>query len=63
MSEEHYLFIQSATEKSRERDFVKKKEHLICKFNEIQQHQVKETTSKLQPHILNQALLTLPMLH
>ena len=35
-SEEHYLLIQSATEKSRENEFVKKKEHLICKFNEIQ---------------------------
>ena len=36
VSEEHYLLIQSVTEKSREYEFVKKKEHLICKFNELQ---------------------------
>ena len=29
----------------------------------FRQHQVKETTSQLQPHMLNQALLTLRMLH
>ena len=64
VAEEHYLLIQSVTEKSRENEFVKKKEHLICKFNELhRQHQVKETTSKLQPHMLNQALLTLRTLH
>ena len=33
VSEEHYLLIQSVTEKSREYVLVKKKEHLICKFN------------------------------
>ena len=27
------------------------------------QHQVKETTRKSQPHVLNQALLTLQILH
>ena len=36
VSEEHYLLIQYVPEKSRENEFVKKKEHLICKFNEIQ---------------------------
>ena len=33
VSEEHYLLIQSATEKSRENEFVKKKEHLMCKID------------------------------
>ena len=35
LSEEHYLLIQSLTEKLRENDFVKKKKYLICKFNEL----------------------------
>ena len=36
VSEKHYLLIQSVTEKSRENEFVKKKQHLIYKFNELQ---------------------------
>ena len=36
VSEEHYFLIQSVTEKSGENEFVKKKEHLIRKFNELQ---------------------------
>ena len=36
VSEEYYLLIQSVTEKSKENVFVKRKEHLICKFNELQ---------------------------
>ena len=36
VSEEHYLIIQSVTEKSRENEFIKKKENLIYKFNELQ---------------------------
>ena len=36
LPEEHYLPIQSITEKSRENEFVKRKEHLIRKFNELQ---------------------------
>ena len=36
VSEKHYLLIQSVTEKSRENEFVKKKEHLIYKFNDRQ---------------------------
>ena len=35
MSEEHYLLIQSVTEKSRANEFIKEKEYLICKFNEL----------------------------
>ena len=57
-SEEHYLLIQSATEKSRENEFVKKKEHLICKFNEIQTTWSKRdnqqiTTKYVKPSIIN----------
>ena len=34
VSEEHYLLIQSVTEKSRENELVKKKEYFIWKFSE-----------------------------
>ena len=44
VSEEHNLLIQSVTEKPSENEFVKKKEHLICKFNELQ-----TTSTKKQP--------------
>ena len=33
---EHYLLIQPVAEKSRENEFVKKEEHLIYEFNELQ---------------------------
>ena len=56
--EEYYLLIQAVTEKSRENEFVKKKEHLIYNYR---QHQAK--TSKLQSNILNQASLALRTLH
>ena len=45
VSEEHCLLIQSVTQKSREYEFVEKKEHLICKFNEHQDN----TKQKKQP--------------
>ena len=60
--EEHYLLIQ----KSRENEFVKKKGHFICAFSELQTTSSKKKTkktSKLQPHMLNQALSTLQTLH
>ena len=50
VSEEHYLLIQSVTEKSRENEFVKKKENLIRKFNELQTTSSK--TNNQQPHML-----------
>ena len=58
MSEEHYLLIQSVTDKSRENDFVKKNDHLICKFNEIQRASSKRnnqqiTTTYVKPSIIN----------
>ena len=58
VSEEHYLLIQSVTEKSREYEFVKKKEHLICKFNELQTTPSKRnnqqiTTTYVKPSIIN----------
>ena len=58
VSEEHYLLIQPATEKSRENEFVKKKEHLICKFNELQTTSSKRnnqqiTTTYVKPSITN----------
>ena len=58
MSEEHYLLIQSVTEKSREYEFFKKKEHLICKFNELQTTPSKRnnqqiTTTYVKPSIIN----------
>ena len=58
--EEHYLLIQ----KSRENEFVKKKVYFICAFSELQTtSSKKKKTSKLQPHMLNQALSTLQTLH
>ena len=58
LSEEHYLLIQSVTEKSRENEFVKKKEHLICKFDELQTTSSKKnnqqiTTTYVKPSIIN----------
>ena len=48
VSEEHYLLIQSVTEKSREYEFVKKKEHLICKFNELQTTRSKRNNQQIR---------------
>ena len=58
VSEKHYLLIQSVTEKLREYEFVKKKEHLICKFNELQTTPSKRnnqqiTTTYVKPSIIN----------
>ena len=58
VSEEHYLLIQSVIEKSRENEFVKKKEHRICKFNELQTTSSKRnnqqiTTTYVKPSIIN----------
>ena len=57
VSEKH-LLIQSTTEKSRENEFVKKKEHLICKFSELQATPIKRnnqqiTTIYVKPSIIN----------
>ena len=58
VSEERYLLIQSVTEKFREKEFVKKEEHLICKFNEFQTTSSKInnqqiTTTYVKPSIIN----------
>ena len=58
VSEEHYLLIQYVPEKSRENEFVKKKEHLICKFNEFQTRSSKRnnqqiTTTYVKPSIID----------
>ena len=58
VSEEHFHLIQSVTEKSREYEFVKKKECLICKFNELQATPSKRnyqeiTTTYVKPSIIN----------
>ena len=58
VSEGHYLLIQSVTEKAREKEFVKKKEHLICKFKELQTTSRKRnnqqiTTTYAKPSIIN----------
>ena len=63
VSEEHDLFIQSATERSRRISSSKRKNILYVNSMNFRQHELKETTSKLQPLMLNQALLTLRMLH
>ena len=58
VSDGHYLLIQSVTEKAREKEFVKKKEHLICKFKELQTTSRKRnnqqiTTTYAKPSIIN----------
>ena len=58
VSEEHYLLIQSVTDKLRENEFAKKKEHLICKFNELQTTSSKRSsqqiaTTYVKPSIIN----------
>ena len=58
VSEEHYLLIQYVPEKSRENKFIKKKEHLIYKFNEFQTRSSKRnnqqiTTTYVKPSIIN----------
>ena len=65
VSEEHCLLIQSVTQKSREYEFVKKKEHLICKFNELQTTPSKRnnqqiTTTYVKPSIINVTDIALP---
>ena len=42
---------------------LRRKNILYVNSINIRQHQVKETTSKLQPHKLSQELLTLRTLH
>ena len=56
LSEEHYLLIQSVTEKSRENEFVKKKEHLIFKFNELQSTSSKRNNQQITTKITVQTL-------
>ena len=63
VSEKHYLLIQYVTEKSRENEFIKMTEHLNVHSMNLRQHQVKESTNKLQPLMLNQASLTLRTLY
>ena len=63
VSEKHYLLIQYVTEKSRENEFIKKAEHLNVHSMNLRQDQVKESTNKLQPLMLNQASFTLRTLY
>ena len=49
--------------KSRKTSSLRRKNILHGNWLNFRQHQVKDTTSKLQPHELNQALLTLRTLH
>ena len=58
LSEEHYLLIQFVTEESRVNEFVKKKEHLICKFNELRTTSSKRNSQHIatiyvKPSIIN----------
>ena len=47
VSEEHYLLIQFFRGKSRENEFIRKKEHLICKFNEFQTKSSKRNNQQI----------------
>ena len=59
VSEEHYLLIQSVTENQDKASSSRRKNIFYVNSMNLRQYQVKETSSKLQPHMLNQALLTL----
>ena len=60
VSEEHYLLIQSVTEKSRENEFVKKKEHLICKCNELQTTSIKRNNQQIKTTYVKPSIIDLP---
>ena len=62
VSQEYYLLIQSVTENQDKTSSSRRKNILYVNSMNLRQHQIKETTSKLQPHMLNKALLTLPTL-
>ena len=59
VSQEYYLLIQSVTENQNKTSSSRRKNILYVNSMNLRQHQIKETTSKLQPHMLNKALLTL----
>ena len=63
VSEEHYLLIQSVTEKSRENEFVKKKEHLICKFNELQTTSSKRSNQQIATRYVKPSIINFTTLH
>ena len=63
MSEEHYLLMQSITEKSRENEFVKKKEHLICKFNELQTTLNKRNNQQIATRYVKPSIINFTTLH
>ena len=56
LSEEHYILIQNVTDNSREKEFLKKKKQLICKYNSLlnkySQHS-NYKTGLIKPAILN----------
>ena len=59
VSQEYYLLIQSVTENQDKTSSSRRKNILYVNSMNLRQHQIKETTSKLQPHMLNKALLIL----
>ena len=63
MSEEHYLLIQPITEKPRENEFVKKKEHLICKSNELQTTSSKRNKQQITTIYVQPSIINVPTLH
>ena len=59
VSFEHYQIIQNATETSKEKQFVKKKNHLIKKFKKLHNEAVKEKTVEKRTSFLKSAVLNL----
>ena len=59
VSEEHYFLIQFVTEKSREYEFVKEKEHLICKFNELQTTSSKRNKQQIATTYVKTSIINL----
>ena len=63
VSEEHYLLINLLQKSQEKMSSSSRKNILYVNSMNFGQHQVKETTNKFQPHMLNQALLTLQTLN
>ena len=59
VSEEQYLLIHLLQKNQENMSSLRRKNALFVNSMNFRQHQAKETTSKLQPHMLNQASSTL----
>ena len=59
VSEEHYLLFQSVTEKSRDKNLVTTKEHLICKFSVLQTTSIKRNNQQITTTDVKRSIISL----